>query len=213
MPDWISMKDVWDAITALGTLSMAIATFVVVLQGRRLRKDEQQRHQDECKPICVLTPFDGVDPRHWRDELLTILEPSVPGFGTIEIKCVLRNIGPGPALNVTIKFRFQDMAGYTTDPWELSPLAAGESRGGKDNPLCVPIQFRTHFNTADFAQVPGKAWELILVYDDIFGNSFFSLHRKRPLQLDRIYREANTSEMVAPMQPWVTLGKGKSPSL
>jgi hypothetical protein len=125
---------------------------------------------------------------------------------------MLRNIGLGPATNVTIRFRFQDMAGYTTDPWELSPLAAGETRGGKDNPLNVPVQFRNHFNSADFAQVPGKAWELVLVYDDVFGNSFYSVHRKRPLQLDQSYREANTSELVAPMQPWVTLGKGKPPS-
>ncbi|MBI2716209.1 MAG: hypothetical protein HYX37_17405 [Rhizobiales bacterium] len=208
----ISLKDVWDALTALGTVAMAVATFIVVLQGWRLRRDDHLRHQDEFRPICVLTPFDGVDPRHRRDELLTILEPSVPGFGTIEIKCMLRNIGSGPAINVAIKFRFQDMAGYTTDPWELSPLAAGESRGGKDNPLDVPVQFRNHFNSADFAQVPGKAWELILVYDDVFGNNFYSVHRKRPLQLDQSYREASTSELVAPMQPWVTLGKGKPPS-
>lgn len=110
----ISMKDVWDALTALGTIAMAIATFIVVLQGRRLRRDDHQRHQDEFRPICVLTPFDSVDPRHRRDELLTILEPSVLGFGTIQIKCMLRNIGLGPATNVTIRCRFQDMAGYTT---------------------------------------------------------------------------------------------------
>jgi hypothetical protein len=211
MLDWLSQKHVWEALTALGTLALAIATFVVVLQGRRLRRDDHQRHQDQFRPICILTPFDGVDPRHRRDELLTILEPSVPGFGTIQIKCMLRNIGLGPAVNVAIKFRFQDIAGYATDPWELSPLAAGESRGGKDNPLNVPVQFRTQFNSADFDQVPGKAWELILVYDDVFGSSFYSVHRKRPLQLDKTYHAATTSELVAPMQPWVTLGKGKPP--
>jgi hypothetical protein len=213
MLDSMSMKDVWEAMTALGTVLMAVATFIVVLQGRRLRKNDDQHHQTQFRPICVLTPFDGVDPRHWRDELLAILNSPIQGFGIIEINCLLRNIGSGPAINVAVLFRFQDMAGYTTDPWELSPLAVGECRGGKDDPLHVPVQFRTHFNTADFAQVPGKAWELILVYDDIFGNSFYSLHRKRPLQLDQSYREADASEIVAPTQPWVTLGKGKAPTL
>lgn len=84
----ISTKEVWDAITALGTLSMAIATFFVVLQGRRLRKDDDQHHQDEFRPICVFSPFDGMDPRHSRDELLTILNSPRPGFGKIEIKCM-----------------------------------------------------------------------------------------------------------------------------
>jgi len=53
--------DFW---TAIGTLGMAVATFVVVLQGRRHRKDDALRHQDSHKPICLLTPYDGVDPRH-----------------------------------------------------------------------------------------------------------------------------------------------------
>ena len=131
----ISLKDVWDALTALGTVAMAIATFIVVLQGWRLRRDDHLRHQDEFRPICVLTPFDGVDPRHRRDELLTILEPSAPGFGTIEIKCMLRNIGSGPAINVAIKFRFQDMAGDTTHPPGTSPLPPAGGRGGTIKPL------------------------------------------------------------------------------
>jgi hypothetical protein len=207
-----SLKGLWDAMTAFGTVSMALATFIVILQGRRLRKIDDQHHQDTLRPICILTPFDGVDPQHWRDTLLTV-HPDAPrpGFGIIEVRCGLRNIGPGPALNVGMMFRFHDMAGYTTTPWELGPLRAGECRGSKDAPLRIPIQLRAPFNSQDFAQIPGKSWELILVYDDVFGHSFHAMHPKNPLQMNRLYREGDTEGFMAPSQPWVTMGKGKPP--
>jgi hypothetical protein len=57
-----SLKAWWDALTAIGTVSMAVTTLFVIVQGRRLRKDDYQHHQDAFRPICVLTPYDGVDP-------------------------------------------------------------------------------------------------------------------------------------------------------
>ena len=203
----------WDAWTAVGTMSMAIATFVVVLQGRRHRKDDAQRHQDSSRPICILTPYDGVDPRHRRDTLLAISgQPPSQGFGIVEIRCALRNIGSGPAVNVGIMFRFFNMNGYATDTWELSPLRPGESRGDEDQPLRIPIQFGQRFNQTAFSQVVGKLWEIVVVYEDIFGNPFYSAHQKRPLQLDKLYRAPGSSEFIAPSQAWVTFGRGEFPT-
>jgi|ERR1700688_3451863 len=202
----------WEALTAIGTVAMAATTVIVILQGRRLRRDEERRHQDGFRPICILTPYNGIDPQFRRDTLLAIYfggSEALP-FGIVEIHCALRNIGTGPALNVGIEFRFMDMNGYTTDRWELSPLRAGEQRGDESNPLRVQIQFRNRFNKTDFSQIVGKAWQIVLVYEDVFGNSFHSVHHKKPLQLDQVYSESDTSERVAPSQPWVTLGTGKS---
>jgi hypothetical protein len=199
--------DFW---TAVGTIAMAVATFVVVLQGRRHRKDDVRRHEESHKPICLLTPYDGVDPQHWRDTLLAIADSQPnPGFGVVELKGALRNIGSGPALNVAIRFRFVDMDGYATQAWELSPLRPGESRGSKEEPLRIPIQFGPHFNQADFSQIVGKLWEIIVVYRDIFGNQFYAVHEKRPLQLDKLYQTAGHSDFTAPSQRWVTFGTGR----
>lgn len=171
--------------------------------------DLRRRHDDEFRPICVFTPYDGVDPWHKRDTLLAICHdpPAVPGFGMIELRCSVRNVGSGPALNISVRFRFWDMGGYMTAPWELSPLYPGECRGGKNDPLHIPIRLGDRFNDADFSQIVGKAWELVLVYDDVFGNSFYSLHHKNPIQRDKYF----SAQPVAVPQSWVTIGRGELP--
>ena len=171
--------------------------------------DLRRRHEDEFKPVCMLVPYDGVDPWHKRDTLLaTYDDPSAtPGYGIIELRCNIRNVGSGPALNVAIRFRFRDMSGFTTAPWELSPLYAGESRGSENIPLRIPILLNDRFNNADFLQVAGKPWEIIIVYEDVFGNCFHSVHYKSPIQLDQYY----SNQPIAVPQPWVTIEKGRFP--
>ena len=213
MLDLESLKGLWDALTGGGTLALAVATFVVVFQTRRERKNNDRHHQDSLRPICILTPHDGIDPQHWRDTLLTVSTDAPRlGFGIVELTCALRNIGPGPALNVGIMFRVHDLGGHTTQSWELGPLQAGESRGSEDAPLRIPVQFLAPLEYQDFAQLPGRSWEIILVYEDVFGNSFYAMHAKNPLQMNRLYPWAGTSKLAAPSQPWVRLGKGKPPA-
>jgi hypothetical protein len=200
--------DLWSFLTAVGTVAMAGATYCIIRQGRRQRQDTQLQHQDRFKPICVLTPYEGVDPWNRRDRLIEKFDPSSdnPSFGTLGVKCALQNVGGGPALKLRIKFMFLDMDGWSTEPWELSPLGAGESRGGKDALLLVPIRIDDHFNAADFSLVVGKPWEIWLDYEDIFGRRFRAVHHKRPLQLEKQtpIPGSITGMMYAPPQPWVT---------
>jgi hypothetical protein len=113
--------------TAIGAIAMAVATLFAVLQGWWNRRDDRRRYKDGYRPICVLTPYDGVDPRPWRNELLAVdTDESRPGFGIVQVRCALRNIGPGPALNVRIAFRLHSLGGYGTEHCELGPLGAKE---------------------------------------------------------------------------------------
>jgi hypothetical protein len=91
------LKPIFDGLTAFGTVSMALATLIVILDGRRQRRDFERRY-DSFRPVCVLTPYDGVDPKYRRDTLLVLAEkqPLDQGFGIVEIKCALRNVGAGP---------------------------------------------------------------------------------------------------------------------
>ena len=202
-----------EAWTAIGTVAMAVATFVVVMQGWLNRRDDERRHRDGLRPVCVLTPFDGVDPRPYRSELLAVgRDESRPGFGIVEVRCALRNIGPGPALNVRIAFRLHSLGGYQTEGCELGPLRAGEARGSTSEPLRVAVFLRAPLQDQEFGQIPGGSWEIILTYDDVFGQSFYSMHPKHPNQMNRLRRVPGSDKFEAPLQPWVTLGKGKPPA-
>lgn len=192
---------------------MAVATFVVVLQGWWNRRDDERRHRNGLRPVCILTPFDGVDPRPYRNELLAVdVDSSRPGFGIVEVRCALRNIGHGPALNVRIAFRLHGLGGYETEGCELGPLCAGETRGSATAPLRIALALHPPLQDQDFAQIPSGPWEIVLTYDDIFEESFYSMHPKHPYQMNRLYREPGAEKFTAPMQPWVTLGKGKPPA-
>ncbi len=175
--------DLWGFLTAAGTIGMAVATYVIIRHGRR-------QHLDRFRPICVLVPFSGVDPLNKRGELIERVDPfpDNPSFGTLAVKCTLRNLGTGPALELMIKFKFLDMNGWTTERWELGPLAAGESRGGENAPLLVPVRIHEQepLNRTDFSDVTGKLWEIWLEYQDVFGSRFYSVHHKRPLRMEHL---------------------------
>lgn len=178
--------DFWNALTGIGTLALAGVTFCVIRQGQRQREDIERQHRDRFKPICLLAPYGRVDTWNRRGNLLeaTPPAPDTPSCGSVAIRCVLRNVGAGPALKLRLKFRFLDMNGWTSEPWELSPLGAGETCGSEAAPLLVPFPIHERFNQTDFAMLTGKPWEIWLEYEDVFGKPFHSVHRKAPVDTD-----------------------------
>ena len=218
--------DAWVMLTAVGTIALAIATFRVIQQGRQLREDAAQQRQDterqHCdrfKPVCLLAPYGGVDAWNRRGELIEATPPAPenPSCGTVAIRCVLRNVGVGPALKLRLKFRFLDMNGWTSEPWELSPLGAGETCGSEAAPLLVPFPIHERFNQTDFAMLTGKPWEIWLEYEDVFGRQFQSIHRKAPFDTDPAmftWTTAGPSQQpkaIMPPIPWLTYTEGPMP--
>lgn len=183
-------SDAWVLSTAIGTIALAIATFMVIKQGQQLRKDtEQQRkdterqHRDRLKPICVLTPYDYVDSWNKRGDLIKTIAPNPENqdFGRVMVHCMLRNVGTGPALHLRLRFRFLDKDGWSTEPWELSPLGSGEQYGNLNSPLVIPVKLGGAFNHTDFDGLANNLWEIRLEYQDVFGRKFQSIHSKAPL--------------------------------
>ena len=211
--------DLWNALTGIGTLALAIATFCVIRQSQQQRRDGERQHRDRFKPICLLAPYGGVDAWNRRGALLEAMPPAPdnPSCGTVAIRCVLRNVGVGPAVKLRLKFRFLDMNGWTSEPWELSPLGAGETCGNEAAPLLVPFPIHERFNQTDFATLTGKPWEIWLEYEDVFGRQFQSIHRKAPFDTDPSTFTWTTAgpgqqpkAMMLPI-PWLTYTEGPIP--
>ncbi len=207
-----SWADLWNALTGIGTLALAIATFCVIRQGQQQRKDVERQHRDRLKPICCLTPYNNVDPWAGRGELIKSIDPSpeAPSFGRVVVNCMLQNIGTGPALKLKLRFRFLDMNGWMTEPWELSPLGAGAFYGSQTDPLVIPIRLHEKFNITDFQSITGKPWEILLDYEDVFGKKFQTVHCKMLFNPDPATFEWTTpppgQEPKAIMRPipWLT---------
>jgi hypothetical protein len=200
--------DLWSFLTAVGTIGMAAATYAIIRQGKQEHADVERHHRDRFRPVCVLLPCDGVDRREGRHELVERVTPPLQpsSFGTVAVKCVLRNIGPGPALRLRVSFRFLDIGGHTTTPHEIAPLAAGEARGGEDAPLLVPVWVYdgAPFNQSSFAAIPNSQWEILLEYEDVFGQRFCAVHHKASVLNAGIPDPYVSGYSKLLPQPWVT---------
>lgn len=230
MYDYASIAKVlydWQTLVA-GVMALAAGVGTIIATRRATRKqisaanrqteavkeqnaDLRRRHEDGFKPICMLVPYDGIDPLYQRRGLVELCENDPPDtpYAKLSLKCFLRNIGRGPALDVKIALRLMDKAGHITEPpCELAPLAGGESRGKESEPLGIPIHFDDQFacdNARDSIRL--NSWQIILRYKDVFGSPFYSVHHSAIIQVDKYYSPPH----IAVRQAWVTFGEGDFP--
>jgi hypothetical protein len=138
------------------------------------RKQDKQHHEDSFRPLLVLTPSDPADAFLRKDIVFSYGNGSVP---VVFVHCMLRNIGAGPALNVRLSVRGDKRKGFGPSR-ELAPIAAnGEFMDGEKR-IEVPVIYNHGFNASDFNNLPNGLWLLVLEYQDVFGNTFHTIHSK-----------------------------------
>jgi hypothetical protein len=194
--NWNAVIAICTAAAAVFTAVMAFYTRVAIKRGQQQFHDAQQRddarHQDAYRPIVVLEPFGGIEAE--SRARLVVLDPSshMGNLRLFRIACVVRNVGVGPALNVRLSFRAMGNPdnGFSQ---EFVPVGAGETNGDTAHALEIWVHPKPSFNDADMAQASGTGWELVLEYEDVFGNRFHTIHRKNP------------------QMPWTECGKGSAP--
>jgi hypothetical protein len=195
---WESLSAVAAVVSAVCTTVVVMLTYAAIRQGQSQRQQankqyeetrqrERQQHQDGFRPILVLVALDGKEPLDRTDLLAT--DTSVPLQCTFVLRCAIKNVGRGAALNVSLRVithappRESPMRG-------LSPFQAGELRSEPGGALKVEVHTSMTFNYQDASMAPNASWTLLLQYQDMFGNEFHTIHRKDP------------------RQPWAKLGIG-----
>jgi hypothetical protein len=197
----------WDAITAISTAAAAVFTAVMAWftrkairegQGQRqeandhfakTREQDKHHHENGFRPLLVLTPSrpgDAVD----RKEILSVYR--YPTLDVVCIKCAVCNIGPGPALNVHIHVRGDRRTGFGPSR-ELVPIAPDSSFPSDGAQIEMAVAYTPAYNNADLNNLPNGLWLLVLEYEDVFGNTFHTIH-SRDLQ-----------------EPWTRVGRGPAP--
>ena len=170
--NWLAVESVATAFSAVFTAAMAGMTW-------RAIADSRKHHRDEFRPILVLATADGVDPA-CRD---TVVRPEnsptdgAPGYALSGV--VLKNIGPGPALNCRMTIQFQGIEGHGVTR-SLSPVQAGAEYKSDGRPLHVPVSLNRDFNDADLRIAPRAGWQIFLEYENLFAQEFCTVHRSDP---------------------------------
>jgi len=161
---------------------MAAMTFWTIRQARK-------HHRDEYRPILSLVPLEAIDPVD-RNALL-VAEPAQPENAgrCYLLRGALKNVGRGPALNVKLTLRFLRVEGYGFST-ELAPVDAGERLGSAMHPLRLAARFQDGFKDIDFRIGTAGEWEILIEYNDLFGQPFHTVHSK------------------IQQKPWTVLGRG-----
>jgi hypothetical protein len=148
-------------LTAIGTLALAVATFVSLLLARRSlkqtraeidisRKAVEQAHRPVLVPVADYRRLPVVG----RDDVAAF--PFVPEAGVLVVP--VENIGSGPALSVRATIRLQDVddEATTTRPRQQAGRAAG---------VAVQRMVPLAIHVGRVAEVPG--FLLTLTYEDV----------------------------------------------
>lgn len=193
----------WNAVIAIFTVAAAVATaFMAVFTGisiwsarkqfERTQARSEEHHRDTFRPVVMLSVYEGVEPEDRGNVVQFDAAAQPDGRRLVRISGILRNVGVGPALKVRLHFWAMGKPnyGFTLD---LTPIAAGEKYDLSAGRLRYFARSMHGFNVADFALAGGTGWELVLEYEDVFGNAFYTVHRKNPLV------------------PWTECGKGPAP--
>lgn len=182
----------WTAIESVGTACSAVFTAVMAGMTWRAIADGRKHHKDEYRPILVLAPQEGVAASR-REEFLKPEGPPSSSAAVYSLAgVVLKNIGAGPALNCRLAIRFHGIEDYGVTR-DLAPVQAGGEYGGGERPLRIPVSFDRVFNDIDFRIGPGSGWDILLEFQDLFGQVFHTVH---------------TSDSRA---PWTVIGAGPMP--
>lgn len=196
---------IWNALLAACTFALAVVTAVMAwftrmaiieshAQYEKTRIQSEQHQQDSFRPIVVLDPFVGIEQSD-RANVVSVDASSHRGdMRLFRVACLVQNVGVGPALNVHLTFRAMGRVGYGFTK-ELTPLPADEKRGDTRHAMEFWVQPTRDFNDADIRDASRGSWELVLEYEDVFGNPFHTIHRKNP------------------QMPWTECGKGPAPGI
>lgn len=183
---------VFTAISSIATASMAWYTRTIIKNNDKIIKQNEQHHMDSSRPILAIVTDKNIEQYDERPIISTVEqgagnEPIISNnFAKYNVNGTLRNIGVGPALNITLLIRFENSSRKEIC-FDFPPLESASQ-----HPIGI-IDFHTpsfdsdflsdddnRFKLSEYQSAPGQGWEIYISYADIYGNQFYTRHPKNP---------------------------------
>ncbi len=209
--DWTAVSGIATGVASLATAAAAIATaWMAGMTKKSLQQAERlhnqgasqvsKHHQDSFRPICVLENYYGPDDPYLRDGYLTVKRYGQNDL-LISAQLRLKNVGAGPALGVRLVLLFPQNNPESGHIVELAPLPANGDYGDEQTPIRFRLSMQNYTDHKFGFNLPPNetntppidaAWEIVLEYEDIFGNKFHTAHTRNALA------------------PWTKIGTGEA---
>jgi hypothetical protein len=200
----MTVGDSINIVLAGATVLMATGTFYLAIVTRRLSldtaegiKQANRHHQEDSRPFCVLAftgatdlhPFGAqFDPQdRQQTALMSRMDNTLP-HNALVVRGDLHNKGKGPAQRVLLYFntRRGDSDG---DAYRLtrSVVVSWLIAGGESESIDIHVTeqdiIRTRVGTElrptqVFHALAGETYEVVLEYEDAFGNAFRTVHSR-----------------------------------
>lgn len=185
---WVAFSAIATSVAAAYTARMANLTKRTLIVTRDAMKESraefvdsarstERHHQETYRPILTLRhPAAATAIAAARQ--LVISTSRIDDKESVAIFNVvgrIENIGLGPALVVRMHIRPEGRS-IPQGTFELSPVKAGRAMENQTHQLRL---FLAHnFNAEDAKRVTGGLWQIVLEYQDVFGNEFHTAHFK-----------------------------------
>jgi hypothetical protein len=153
------------------------------------REQDREHHQDSFRPLLVLNQSDENDAQSRRN----ILRAAGGHKGRIFIQTSVQNIGVGPALNVRLRVRPPYLC--AEEPFcDIDPVEARALFRPAGGSFQINAADTSNLTDQEVIDLSTRLWSLILEYEDVFGNTFHTIHA-RDLR-----------------QPWTRTERGPAPA-
>lgn len=187
--NWTAFSGIATGIAAIATAVAAIATAWMACMTRRSLQQAEKHHQNSFRPICILENHCGPDDPYRRDCYLTV-KCSDENNLLISVQLKLKNVGSGSALRVRMILLFPNNdpeSGYFV---ELAPLPVNGEYGDQQTPIQFRLSKQNYTDRKFDFRLPDSEtevrpidspWEIVLEYEDVFGNKFHTVHTRDAL--------------------------------
>lgn len=170
LEDWSKSgyRDWTNIAVALGTMFLAIITFILAIASFVQIKQNKKFRIEESRPYCVLVSNNDSS---LKQDWIFGKSMTVPGIkdSTYELpifKCMkIKNIGTGPALDIKIEIRPANLMDNNNPQYSITPIAPGES----------PYEIELKGLSENYFEI-NSYYVIYIQYKDIFGNTFEAIY-------------------------------------